>query len=196
MRVVAAAMVGLAAWLALSAMLPKPVDPGVPTVVAARDLALGSTVAARDVRVERRVAAERPGGALDDVGAAVGQVVSGPVTAGEIVTTARFRGAGQLVGLSPGFVAVSLPVPDHVLLATLRPADTVSVLAAGSGQPLATAARVLATELPGTAVLGTGAGSGAQGQLVVAVSMDEARVIAVALGPSGAPGGFLVAVRG
>jgi len=121
-------------------------------------------------------------------------VVSGPVLAGEIVTAARFRGATQLAGLAPGFVAVSLPVADGVLLGTLRPADIVSVLAAGRGQPLAAAARVLTTELAGSGVLTAGAGQ--QGHLVVAVTPDEARALAVAMGAAGAPGGFLVAVRG
>jgi Flp pilus assembly protein CpaB len=191
---VAAALVGLAAWLTVGAVLPKPADPGVPTVVAARDIALGSTVTADDLRVERRPEAQRPTGALADPGAAVGEVVAGPLLAGEIVTPARFRGTGQLTGLAPGLVAVSLPLTDPVLLATLRPADTVSVLAAGSGQPLATVARVLATDLPSTGVLA--AGGAGPGHLVVAVTADEARNLAMALGPQGGSAGFLVAVRG
>ena len=190
----AAALVGLAAWLTVGAVLPKPADPGVPTVVAARDVALGSTVTADDLRVERRPEAQRPTGALADPGPAVGQVVSGPLLAGEIVTPARFRGTGQLTGLAPGLVAVSLPLTDPVLLATLRPADTVSVLAAGSGQPLATVARVLATDLPSTGVLA--AGGAGPGHLVVAVTADEARNLAMALGPQGGSAGFLFAVRG
>ena len=194
LRIVAAALVGVAAWLTVGAMVPEPADPGVPTVVAARDVALGSTVTANDLRVEPRPAAQRPAGALADPAAVVGQVVSGPVVAGEIVTQARFRGTGQLTGLAPGLVAVSLPVTDPVLLTTLRPADTVSVLAAGSGQPLATAARVLATDVPGTGVLA--AGGAGPGHLVVAVSADEARNLAVALGPQGASTGLFVAVRG
>jgi pilus assembly protein CpaB len=194
LRIVAAALVGLAAWLTVGAVIPQPADPGVPTVLAGRNLALGSTVTADDLLVERRPEAQRPAGALADPGAAVGQVVSGPVLAGEIVTPGRFRGPGQLAGLGPGLVAVSLPVTDPVLLTTLRPADTVSMLAAGSGQPLATAARVLATDLPSTGVLA--AGGAGPGHLVVAVTADEARNLAVALGSQGAAAGFLVAVRG
>ena len=193
-QLVAVALVAVAGWVTVSALLPAPVDPGVATVVAVHDVALGSTLTAADVRVERRRADERPAGALNDVSAGIGQVVSGPVLAGEIVTSARFRGATQLAGLAPGFVAVSLPVADVVLLGTLRPADIVSVLAAGTGQPLAAAARVLTTELAGSGVLTAGAGQ--QGHLVVAVTPDEARALAVAMGAAGAPGGFLVAVRG
>jgi Flp pilus assembly protein CpaB len=191
--VAAVLLVGLAAWLALTAALPHPVEVGVSTVVAARDLALGTTVAAGDLRVERRGAAERPEAALAEVGPAVGQILSGPVLAGEIVTPARFQGPAQLAGLSPGSVAVSLPVPDQVLLAMVRPADSVSVLAAGSGQLLSGTARVLATDLPASG--GLPAVAATTGHLVVAVTPDEARTIAVALGPSGAPGGLLVALR-
>ncbi len=194
MQLAAVALVAVAVWVTVSALIPTPADSGVATVVAIQDVALGSTLTAADLRVERRRADERPVGALDDVSRGVGQVVSGPVLAGEIVTSARFRGASQLAGLAPGFVAVSLPVADGVLLGTLRPGDTVSVLATGTGQPLAAAARVLTTELAGSGVLTAGAGG--QGHLVVTVTADEARALAVAMGPAGAPGGFLVAVRG
>ena len=74
-------------------------------------------------------------------------------------------------------MAVSLPVSDPMLLGSLRVADTVSVLAAGSGTPLAGAARVLATDVPGATGLAPGAGS--QGHLVVAVTADESRALAV-----------------
>ena len=194
LRLGAVALVAVAAWLVLSAVVPAPVDPGVPTVVMARDVSLGSTLTSADLRVERRAPDERPAGALDEVSAAIGQVLSGPVRSGEIVTSARFRGASQLVGLGPEFVAVGLPLADPLLLASLRPADTVSVLAAGTGQPLVTVARVLATDVPGSGVLASAGGT--QGHLVVAVTADEARALAVGLGPSAAPGGFLVAIRG
>jgi Flp pilus assembly protein CpaB len=194
MRLGAVALVGVAAWLVVRALVPAPPDTGVPTVVTVRALALGSTVAADDVRVEQRPSAERPEGAMSEVASAVGQVVAGPLTAGEILTSARFRGAPQLSGLMPGLVAVSLPVTDQSLLTTLRPAQTVTVLAAGSGETLATAARVLATDLPGKGTMT--AGSGAEGHMVVAVTADEARALAAATGPRGAPGGLLVAVRG
>jgi Flp pilus assembly protein CpaB len=183
----------MAAWLTLSAALPHPVDVGVPTVVAARDLALGTTLAAGDLRIEPRTTDERPAFAVSDVGSAVGQILSGPVLTGEIVTPARFRGTAQLAGLTPGSVAVSLPVPDLVLLRMVRPADSILVIAAGSGQLLAAAARVLASDVPADGVLP--GGGGASGHLVVAVSPDEARAIAVALGPSGAAGGLLIAMR-
>jgi pilus assembly protein CpaB len=196
-RVVAVVLVALAAWVTAGGFLPQAGDPGVPTVVLARDLPLGTTLSSGDLRLERRPSDQRPTGAVDDMARAVGQVVSGPVQAGEIVTPARFRGAHQLAGLASGSVAVSLPVSDPMLLSSVRPADTVSVLAAGSGVPLAAAARVLATDVPGSGSFGSvGSVAGAPGHLVVAVTADESRALAVAMGPSGVPGGFLVAVRG
>ena len=152
--------------------------------------------------MESRPVDQRPTGALDRADAAIGQVVSGPVLAGEVVTTARFRGASQLAGLSPGLVAVSLPLSDGALLATLRPAMSVSVLAAGSGDPLAAEARVLAADGAGSGGGASGTGlltatAGGEGHLVVAVTVPEARAIAAAMGPrAAAGGGFVVAVRG
>ena len=205
LRLTAVVLLGLAAWLAARSVVPAPPDPGLATVVAVRQLPLGSTVGADDVRVEARPVAQRPTGALDSVDAAVGQVVAGPVLVGEVVTTARFRGTSQLVGMSPGVVAVSLALDDSALLTTLRPAMSVSVLAAGSGDPLASEARVLAAEGPGSSDAGDGssgasgllAAAGQKGHLVVAVTAAEARAIAAVMGPRGAAGGgFVVAVKG
>lgn len=190
---VAVGLVAVAAWLTLSAVLPRAADPGTSTVVMAHDLPLGSTLTVDDLRLERRPTEQRPAGAFQDTTAAVGQVLSGPVLAGEIVTAARFRGAGQLAGLPPGSVAVSLPLSDPTLLGSLRPSDTVSVLAAGSGAPLAAAARVLATDLPHSGGLASSAGT--SGHLVLAVTAEESRALAAAMGAAGNGAGFLVAVR-
>jgi Flp pilus assembly protein CpaB len=201
-RLTAAVLLGLAAWLTVRAVTPAPADPGLPTLVAVHELPLGATVGADDVRLEARPEGVRPAGALDRADAAIGHVVSGPVLVGEMITTARFRGAAQLAGLSPGLVAVSLPLDDAGLLATLGPAMSVSVLAAGSGDPLATEARVLSADGAGSgrgAESGMGAlaaAAGGVGRLVVAVTPAEARAIAAAMGARGAGDGFVVAVRG
>ena len=139
-QLVAVALVAVAGWVTVSALLPAPGRSrsgdgrGGPR--------RGARVDADGGRRARRTAAGRraTGRRSRRRECGVGQVVSGPVLAGEIVTSARFRGATQLAGLAPGFVAVSLPVADGVLLGALRPADIVSVLAAGTGQPLAAAA--------------------------------------------------------
>jgi hypothetical protein len=204
LRLAAVGLLGIAAWLAVRSVVPATPDPGVATLVAVRELPMGSTVGADDVRVVVRPVAQRPAGALDRAEAAIGQVVSGPVLVGEVVTTARFRGANQLAGLSPGLVAVSLPLDDTTMLATLHPAMSVSLLAAGSGDPLAAEARVLAADGPGSGSTGGSAGAGllasatrGEGHLVVAVTAAEARAIAASMGARGAAGsGVVVAVRG
>lgn len=193
LRVVCAILLGMAVWWGGSAVLPKPADPGVPTVVAAHDLALGTELTAEDVRVEPRPSRQVPSGALTASAAAVGHVVSGPVLAGEVVTTARFRGPGQLTALPAGSVAVSVPLSDDALVSVLRPADVVSVLVAGSGQTVASAAAVLAVDTPTSGVLGSAGTGGAH--LLLALGPDEARAVATALGPPGAAGGLVIAVH-
>jgi len=189
-RVLSAVLAGAALWLTVSALLPAPPDPGVPVLVVTRDLPLGATVGADDVRVDRRPDAYVPRGALTAGEAAVGRVLGAPMVSGEIVTATRFRGPGQLAALPAGSLAVSLPVGDPSIVSTLRPADLVSVLVTGSGETVATAAVVLATDLPSSGMLG---GSGSTGAHVwLALTPAEARAVAVALGGS-TPAGFLVA---
>ena len=50
-QLVAVALVAVSGWVTVSALLPTPADPGVATVVAVHDVALGSTLTAADVRV-------------------------------------------------------------------------------------------------------------------------------------------------
>ncbi|MDQ6896017.1 MAG: SAF domain-containing protein [Actinomycetota bacterium] len=189
-RVLSAVLAGAALWLTASALLPAPPDPGVPVLVVTRDLPLGATVGADDVRVDRRPDAYVPRGALTAGEAAVGRVLGAPMVSGEIVTATRFRGPGQLAALPAGSLAVSLPAGDPSIVSTLRPADLVSVLVTGSGETVATSAVVLATDLPSSGMLG---GSGSTGAHVwLALTPAEARAVAVALGGS-TPAGFLVA---
>lgn len=193
LRVVSAVLLGVAVWWGGSAVLPKPADPGVPTVLAAHDVALGTELTAEDVRIEPRPSGLRPSGALTQQEAAVGHVVSGPVLAGEIMTAARFRGPGQLAALPATSLAVSVPLSDTSLVGVLRPADVVSVLVAGSGQTVASAAAVLAVDTPASGVLGSGALGGAH--LLLALGPEEARAVATALGPAGAGAGLVIAVH-
>lgn len=189
-RVVSAVLAGAALWLTVSALLPAPPDPGVPVLVATRDLPLGATLVADDVRVDRRPEAYVPRGGLTTGEAANGRVLNAPLVAGEVLTPSRFRGPGQLAALPAGSLAVSLPVGDSSVVSTLRPADVVSVIVTGSGETVAASAPVLATDLPSPGMLG---GSGSTGAHVwLALSPAEARAVAVALGGS-TPAAFLVA---
>ncbi len=194
-RVVSALLAGASLWLVASALVPRAPDPGVPVLVATRDLALGQTLGAGDVRLEHRPEAYVPGGALHAVEPATGQVLGGPMLTGEVVTTSRFRGSGALTGLAPGTLAVSVPVGDPGLLATLHPADLVSVLVAGTGDTVASAAPVLAGEpVPGGVLGGSAGGIGAGARVLLAMTPTEAKALAAALGaPTGA--GFVIALH-
>lgn len=192
MRFVSAALLGLAVWVAASALLPAPVDAGVPCVVTIRDLPVGATLTAGDLAVQHRPTEQRPERTVASLGDAVGRVLSGPVTAGEIITTVRFQGPDQLTGLKPGSLAVGLPLTDPVLAGALRPGDAVSVLGAGTGQVVVSSAVVLAVRAEDRGSL---VGSGGAARVLVAVTPDEARGLASALGPTGTAASILVVLR-
>ena len=102
MRLAAVGLVAVAAWIVVRAFLPEAPDPGLPTLVMAHDRPLGSTLTADDLRVERRVADERPAGALESRGSRGRRGRFQAVLAGEIV---RRRGSGappQWPGWGPG----------------------------------------------------------------------------------------------
>lgn len=193
-RVLCALLAGGAVWLLASQWLPVPEDLGEPVVVAVRDLPIGTTVAAEDLRLERRPGPSLPAQVLDRVDAGVGRVTAGPVGAGEVVTPARFRGPAQLAGLPADRVAVSVLPVESGLLAVIRPADRVVVLAAGTGQTVAPDATVLSVDVPAAGVLGQTSAAGA-GHVVLALTRDEARTVAASLNAQLGPTGFVLALH-
>ncbi len=192
-RLLCAFLTALGVWLIGSAVMPAGAGTGEPVVVAARAVPLGATVSADDLRLERRPASQRPAEALAAVEPVVGQVAAGPLAEGEPLTPARFQGPHQLAGMPPGQVAVSVPLVESGLVATLRPADTVEVLAAGSGETVAARALVLSVARPDPSLLGA---SDAGGHVVLAVTSDEARRVAAAMAAQAGPSGFVLALRG
>jgi len=183
-----------AVWLVGSPLLPHEAQTGAPVVVLARDLAIGSTLSADDVRVERRPLDQRPTHALDRAEAAIGRVAARPLSEGEVLTGARFQGQAQLAGLGSGRVAVSVPLVESGLLPAVRPADLVEVLAAGTGQTVASRAPVLSVERPAEGVLGPGADG--TGHIVLALTGEEARAVAATITAQTGPAGFVLALRG
>lgn len=193
-RLGAALLAGTAVWVVAAPLLPQHPERGRPVVVAAHDLPIGTALTVDDLEVQRVDESVGSAGALSRVEEAAGHVTSGPILAGEMVTLARFRGPGQLSGLSAGHVAVSVPVADAGLLGSLRPADQVSLLVVGSGDTVAKIAVVLAVQPSSSGLLGQTGSSG--DHLVLALTSDEARAVAAAMGVSSAPGAFVVALRG
>ena len=143
-----------------------------PALVAARDLAVGTTVTDVDVRTRRLHRSELPPGVLGPRETAIGRVVTVPVLRGAFVAERNLaprRRTGVDGAIPQGTRAVRVVVADSV---RPRAGAAVDVLvAAGSGASIDPAA------LPGLSPTGTGtSGSAAvvvaRGVLVLAVDDD------------------------
>ncbi|MEN3358675.1 MAG: pilus assembly protein CpaB [Mycobacteriales bacterium] len=182
--------------------------PGVPVLVAARDLAAGAALAPADVRVAAIPVDLVPAGAIRSLGAITGRVAAGPLRRGEPLTDARLLGRGLTAGLSPPeSVAVPVRLADGQTAALVRPGDRVDLLAtvvdagpalgapgadpAGASPAVPTGgagaaarprdATVLATAVRVLAVLADARTSPADGVLVVVATSDRvARQLAAA----------------
>ncbi|MEU7815513.1 SAF domain-containing protein [Pseudonocardia sp. NPDC049154] len=177
-RCLAGVLVAVAAVLALS----PGGDSTTEVVVAARDLAPGSVVAAADLTLATWPAELVPAGAVG-VAAAEGRVLAGALRAGEPLTDLRLAGAtlaAAATGL-PDAAAVPVRLADPDVAALLTPGVRVDVVAAApeGGEPavLADSAVVLTVLEPG----GTPAGSSARGRsALVALPRDLATRVAAA----------------
>ena len=110
--------------------------PGQATVVAAVDLARGSTLEPGVLAIRSIPSAYRPPGALGRIEDAVGRTIATDVVTGEAVTTARLAGSGGPIAAAvpPGLRAspVAVAAPPGLL----APGDRVDVLATfAAGQP-------------------------------------------------------------
>jgi Flp pilus assembly protein CpaB len=173
-RPLAALLTGVAAVAALRATAP-PVEPTVPVVVAADDLAGGTLVSADDLTtVEFRPGSE-PDGLIRDP---TGRVLATSLRRGEPVTDARLVGP-SLVDEHPGMVAAPVRIPDASVAALLRVGDRVDVLAADpqNGPTVVVASSALVLALPAPA--DDAVADALPGRLVV-LGLDEAAVTAVA----------------
>lgn len=170
---------GLLAALALVlALTPRATAGGVSVVVAAADLASGSTVGPDALVVREWPPDLVPAGALRDPADAVGRVLVGAARTGEPLTDTRLTGAGPRTGDD---AAVPVRLADADVAALLVPGSRVDVVTLGgrADQPvvLAVDAEVL-TVLPAP-----GGPAAARGPLVL-VAMPRAiasRVAAAAL---------------
>lgn len=139
-RPLAAAFAALAVLAALQAVQPD--DPGVPVVVAARDLDSGHVIAATDLRVVSVPQAAEPSHALDRPEAS-GRRVAGPIRAGEPITDRQVIEPRELSGHGTDAVLTMVRLDDPAVLAGLRVGDRVAVVATAVD---ATDARVLAED--------------------------------------------------
>jgi pilus assembly protein CpaB len=184
-RITAAVLVLLAAALALR---PTATDEAAsrPMLVAARDLAPGSTLTPADVRIVRGPDELVPAAALDEVAQASGRVLAGAATSGEPITSARLVGA-ENTRLSTGAadaVAVPVRLADAAVAELLVPGARVDVVTL---DPRGATDALLAADATVVTVRGDdadGAHPLEKGRLVVvALPREEAtRVASVSLG--------------
>lgn len=177
-RVTAFVLVLLAVVLAVRAPRARG-TPTVPVLVAARDLAPGSSLDVVDVRVARAPSSLRPAAALTDADQVVGRVLAGAASAGEPITRARLVGPenSRLTTGDPDAVAVPVRLADPAVAELLSPGARVDVVT------------VAADSLPESVVLAADATvvtvrGDSDGRLVVIALPRESatRVASVSLG--------------
>ncbi len=146
-RPLAALLAALAVAAALQANA-APAPARVAVLTAARDLAPGTTVAARDVARVGFDPATVPDGTLS-LAEVTGRTTVGPVRRGEPLTDARVLDRG-LLSRYPGSVAVPVRVGDAAAVDLLRVGDRIDILAADPQE--AGPAVVLAGSVPVLAI--------------------------------------------
>lgn len=184
-RVVSAALVAAAAWLALSAFLPQPAPRGVPIVVVAQDLVPGHVLTAGDLAVADWPKDLSPVGAVADPVGLVGKALGAGMSRGEPVTAARIRGPGLLTGALPGLVAAHVQLADPAMAAMATPGDHVDLISS-AGKVVAEDVAVLAVDADpsGSGGWSATAATGQPGGVIVAVAREAAVRLATA-DPSG-----------
>jgi Flp pilus assembly protein CpaB len=186
---VAAVVLAVAAGVAVDAATTDP-PPGVPLVVAARDLPAGQRLGPADLTTVRVPAAAVPDGALAHPADGVGAALASPLRRGEPVTDARLGGSALLTGAPAGTLAVPVPLADPAAVSLAAPGDQVAVLAGadldalgagpGAGEVLVARALVLRAGEPGGSGLLDGGTSAAV--VVLALDAEEATRVAGAVG--------------
>ncbi|WP_083652720.1 MULTISPECIES: SAF domain-containing protein [Serinicoccus] len=180
-RWLAAALAAITVGGSLHLVLTRPQPDEVPVVVAARQLAVGTTLSARDTELRHVPPDLLPEGFLS-AAPEVGASLAVPVQAGEVLTTADLRTSALLDGLE-GEVAVWLPVTDAAVATATVAGDRIDVHSPVDGDRVARGALVLR---PGT---------GEEPGLWVAVDEGTAGDLAAARGADPLGAALLVAVR-
>jgi len=182
-RLLAVLLIMLAGALALRPAAAHDVA-GARVVVTTHDLAAGVTLTAADLTVCTEPAGLLPSAALTSVSAALGQVLSSSVRAGEPLTDVRLLGPADtsLTARAPGAAAVPVRLADPGVAELLHPGARVDVVTLDPDRQadpvLASDATVLAIRAPDPAADSL---TGQRGQLVVlALPQDSATRLAAA----------------
>ena len=191
-RWAAAGLAALAVLVTVGALRPVAAGgAGVPTVVMVRDVGAGQRLGPDDVALATRSDGLRPGSALARVEAAVGRVVTTPLTVHDVVTPERLLGPDLLAGQPADRVAISVPVLDAASVG-VRPGHHVDLYATGSGARAATDVVVLAVH---DAEESTGLGAGAPARVTLALDPAQATDVARGLSALEAGQSLVIAIR-
>lgn len=170
---------GLVVLAGLAALRSNPAGDYADVVVADHDLRPGTALTPGDLRLEKRLTATLPDGALADVSAVAGSTLTGPARRGEVLTDMRLLGsrlaeAAIAPKVGPGARIVPLRLADSALIDLVRVGDVVDVLAApAAGTPDTPQAvpRVVATDAVVVLVSAKSKGQAADGDRVVLVAL-------------------------
>jgi Flp pilus assembly protein CpaB len=160
----------------ISAARP-PDPPSVDVVRTTRDVAAGATLTVGDVRLQRLPRGSVPDAGLTDLDAVLGQQVSAPVAAGQVLTRLDL---GAPRASRPDMVVAPLRLTDSDVAGLLRVGDRVDVVAASDSAPKArvVASRVLVVGLPQpTEGGGLAGGEGAGSLVLVELDLQAATVL-------------------
>lgn len=108
-------------------------DPTWEAVVVRADLPAGHVLSDGDLGTQALPTGAHPPTAIASAADAVGRVLAGPMTSGEVVLASRLVGPHLLDGMPAGTVAQSVRLEDPAEVAFLKPGDHVDVVAARRG---------------------------------------------------------------
>lgn len=168
-RLLAAGLAAAAVLFTVEAASPPAPDTRA-VVVAATDLAGGTTLSGDDVEPAALPPEAVPDGALD-ASATAGAVLAGPVRAGEVLTDARIVGESLLAGWGAGTVASPVRVADAGAAALLRPGDHIDLLATPTDGTTGT--EVVAAAVPVLTITASSDDVLAEGALIVVGTSSE-----------------------
>jgi len=183
-----AALIAVTVFGTLHVLRPPP-PKTVAAVVAAHDLAVGTVVAASDLRIVQVSPGIVPQAALSDKNQITGETLTAPVPAGLMITSAALAGPDLYSSVPAGTVATPVRFSDPELVQLLRPGDRINVLVTrqaalevDTAEVVARRALVLATPSPeeeSTGILGaTATNSG--NFVILAVPETQAAALAAA----------------
>ena len=183
MAAVAAVLIGISA-----ARPPEP--PSVDVLRAAREIPVGSTLSAGDLRTDRIPVSAAPASPLGDSTLVVGRTAAGTIADGQVLTEASL-GTPRA---GPGKVIAPLRLADAQVAQLLRVGDRVDVIASGrsDGKAQVIAGDVVVVGLPHPSDSGGLTGGDSGGQLVL-VEVDL--TTATTLNDVAAAGRLSVALR-